>query len=675
MKKILFFLALIIASATMQAQNYLINFVAAGSASSLDSVKIENLTQSTTLKINGGDILRLIGQVGINETNSNSDALSISPNPTEGEAFLMFNPKEAGNITLSVYDLNGKMIFQTTKTAQQTTQKYLINGFSKGVYIVRIQGDRYSYSTKLVSLNNSDGKMKIENVSFEKNEKLTSITKNTNSTIDMNYASGDNLRFTGYSSSCFNIVIDVPTGNKTITYNFSTSAPILNTTVASNITNNSSTTGGEITSDGSCSVTARGICYSLNPNPTAANNIAPSGSGVGVFVVNLSGLTQGTKYYAKAYATNSAGTSYGNEINFTTLALPTITTNSISNLANTTATCGGNITYDGGDAITAKGVCWSISQNPTILDAKTQDGIGSGAFSSSMTGLTQNTTYYVRAYATNGVGTSYGNQVSFTTTNFSFATLTTTSATSITLISATTGGNITNDGGATITTRGICWSKSVNPTITDSVITNGNGIGSFSVSMTNLSPGTTYYVRAFATNVAGTAYGNEVSFTTTPLSIGVSYQGGIVAYIFQLGDPGYIAGETHGIIASPSDQSSSNIQWGCFSTLINGTSTLLGSGSANTTSIINGCAQIGIAARICDALTLNGYTDWVLPSKDELNKLYINRVLIGNFTSNFYWSSSEFDSEKAIGQDFDAIGSQRNGDKASPCNVRAIRNF
>jgi len=675
MKKILFFIALIFATATIQAQNFLINFVAAGSASSLDSVKIENLTQSTTLKISGGDILRLIGQVGINETISNSDVLSISPNPTEGQAFLTFYPKEAGNMTLSVYDLNGKMIFQTTKTTKQTIQKYLINGFNKGVYIIRIQGDSYSYSTKLVSLNNTGGEMKIENVSFEKIEKFASTPKNTNATIDMNYASGDNLRFTGFSSSCFNIVIDVPTGNKTITFNFVTSAPILNTTVASNITNNSSTTGGEISSDGSCMVTARGICYSLNTNPTAANNIASSGNGIGPFIVNLSGLTQGTTYYAKAYATNSAGTSYGNEINFTTLALPTITTNSISNLANTSATCGGNITNDGGDAISAKGVCWSISQNPTILDAKTQDGIGSGAFTSSMTGLTQNTTYYVRAYATNGVGTSYGNQVSFTTTNFSLATLTTTSATSITLVSANTGGNITNDGGATITARGICWSKSVNPTITDSVITNGNGIGTFSVSMTNLSSGTTYYVRAFATNVVGTAYGNEVNFTTTPLSIGVSYQGGIVAYIFQLGDPGYIAGETHGIIASPSDNPS-NLIWGCYGELISGADgVILGSGFQNTNEIVLGCSTANIAAKVCSDFVLNGYSDWYLPSFNELYKLYLNQNLIGGFPPNLYWSSSEYDLNDAKTLDFGNGNLNNHNSKSALLNVRAIRNF
>lgn len=124
-------------------------------------------------------------------------------------------------------------------------------------------------------------------------------------------------------------------------------------------------------------------------------------------------------------------------------------------------------------------------------------------------------------------------------------------------------------------------------------------------------------------------------------------QGGVIAYVFQSGDPGYVAGEAHGLIAAPTDQST-GIQWYNGANIItNATATALCAGSANTAMIITAQGIGGYAAYLCDTLTLNGYDDWYLPSKDELKKLYTNRVIIGGFTlqgyPNFprYWSSSE----------------------------------
>jgi uncharacterized protein (TIGR02145 family) len=124
-------------------------------------------------------------------------------------------------------------------------------------------------------------------------------------------------------------------------------------------------------------------------------------------------LTDLTTYYVRAYATNSVGTAYGNEISFTTN--PKITTNPASIITQTTATSGGNITDDGGAAITSRGVCWASFTNPTIADNHTIDGTGTGDFSSNLTGLTINTRYYIRAYYTNSGGTTYGNEIFFAT--------------------------------------------------------------------------------------------------------------------------------------------------------------------------------------------------------------------------------------------------------------------
>ncbi|MFA5818585.1 MAG: FISUMP domain-containing protein [Bacteroidales bacterium] len=196
---------------------------------------------------------------------------------------------------------------------------------------------------------------------------------------------------------------------------------------------------------------------------------------------------------------------------------PVISTTDVTAISYTTAVSGGEVTDDGGAHITAKGVCWNTSLDPTVSNSKTSDGTGTGSFTSSLTGLTPGTTYYLRAYATNTAGTGYGNQISFTSAVATVVpTLTTTAASSITSTTATSGGNITSDGGAAVTARGVCWSTSANPTTALSTkTTDGTGTGSFTSSLTNLSANTTYYVRAYATNSVGTAYGSNLSFTTT----------------------------------------------------------------------------------------------------------------------------------------------------------------
>jgi len=195
--------------------------------------------------------------------------------------------------------------------------------------------------------------------------------------------------------------------------------PVLSTATLNNITQTTAISGGNITSQGSSSVTARGVCWSTITNPTISDAHSTDGNGTGNFTSNLAGLSSNTLYYVRAYATNSAGTGYGNLQSFTTQqgtgTVPTVTTNSVTNITQNTATCGGNVTTDGGSIVTARGICFSISANPTISDTHTSDSSGIGNFISNMNGLSQNTIYYVRAYATNSAGTGYGNQQSFTT--------------------------------------------------------------------------------------------------------------------------------------------------------------------------------------------------------------------------------------------------------------------
>ena len=175
---------------------------------------------------------------------------------------------------------------------------------------------------------------------------------------------------------------------------------------------------------------------------------------------------------------------------------------------------GGEVTSNDGTYIIVKGLCWATHENPTTNDDFYEEAeSGVGTFSISMTELNIATTYYVRAYAVTPNGTVYGDQKTFTTRD-GIPTLTTAEVTNIGSGWAISGGNITDNGGLNVTVRGLCWSTSQNPTITDSHTTNGNGMGSFSSYITGLGAGITYYVRAYATTTAGTGYGEQKTFST-----------------------------------------------------------------------------------------------------------------------------------------------------------------
>ena len=181
--------------------------------------------------------------------------------------------------------------------------------------------------------------------------------------------------------------------------------------------------------------------------------------------------------------------------------------------------------------------------------------------------------------------------------------------------------------------------------------------------------------------IPGISYANNGG-----LNIGDFTRGGYVFYLFVAGDPGYVAGETHGLIAAPYDQST-NAEWGCLGTSIPGADgTAIGTGYQNTIDIVNAnCSSYygsPLAAYICDTLTLGGYDDWFLPSKDELNLMYQNigpgnNLGVGNvggFVSNIYWSSSEIDNSYAWRHGF-TFGFNNNGAKLFDHCVRAIRAF
>jgi uncharacterized protein (TIGR02145 family) len=193
---------------------------------------------------------------------------------------------------------------------------------------------------------------------------------------------------------------------------------------------------------------------------------------------------------------------------------PVLTTADPTEITQTSVTTGGNITSDGRAGINIAGICWSTLPNPSVKDKHTNDTKSLGSFSVTLTDLIPNTRYYIRAYANNAAGTAYGNEISFTTSQIVVPTITTEDVTSVSAISALSGGNITSDGGDPVSARGVCWNINPDPTTDDFKTTDGTGSGSFVSIITNLEPVSLYYVRAYATNGAGTSYGNEISFST-----------------------------------------------------------------------------------------------------------------------------------------------------------------
>jgi hypothetical protein len=546
------------------------------------------------------------------------------------------------------------------------------------------------------------------------------------------------------------------------------------TQAASGITQTSALVAGAVTSDAGAAVTVRGFCYSTGNNPQISNDTVQVGAGLGTFSAILRNLNAGSTYYFRAFAVNTGGVGYGLVQSFQTpaLATATITTNAVYGISNQSAYSGGSISSDGGSVVTQRGVAYDSTANPIMAGSITSDGTGAGSYTSLMAGLTPSTTYYVRSYAINASGTAYGQERSFQTTAQASGPVTPplvgTHAVVKTDSNHIMGGLISGDGNSPITAQGVCWNRTGTPTMADSVVnftpvgvgqyslsvdlpqgcnetfyvrafvqngagiaygqqvsttngfvpkmgasqltqigattatlqttimasggcavtergvcwstspgpTNGNpqfrtvcgsDTGTYSCQLNNLVPQTLYYVRAYMTNITGTYYGAEQSFTTdttSALYIGKPYAGGI---IFDLDSTGQ-----HGLVCAPSDQG--NFQWGCVGTDIPNTSTAVGTGATNTAYILAGCTQRPIAASVCADLVLNGYSDWYLPSIDELQLIYSRLYLqgLGGFWG-LYWSSSQNVPTNAWGMHF-IHGYVFNGYKGN-YQVRAVRAF
>ena len=237
-------------------------------------------------------------------------------------------------------------------------------------------------------------------------------------------------------------------------------------------------------------------------------------------------------YYVRAVVMSNDYYLYSNVMEANGVSTPTVSTLGATNIQRSSATVGGNISSDGGSAIISRGVKWGTSYGNLDQTATAPNG-GSGAFSLTLSGLQPGTTYYYKAFAENTAGESYGDVKSFTTQAPSKPTVQTNAVVEAMQYSAVIRGNVTDDGGATVYERGFCWSTSSNPSINDDHVSAGAGTGLFTGTITGLTPGYNYYVRAYAKNSAGTSYGESKQFTTPVYYFSVS---GLKEVIFSPGN-------------------------------------------------------------------------------------------------------------------------------------------
>ncbi len=282
------------------------------------------------------------------------------------------------------------------------------------------------------------------------------------------------------------------------------------------ITSTSVKLSGFVVAEGA-GYTEYGVVWGLTENPTTSDNKKAADTvEKAVYWVTVDGLEHLTTYHYRAYVIDNAGnTTYGEDGTFKTLAhVPTVAVSAATGVTDIFAQVTGNVTYDGKADVTAKGICWNTETAPTVDNSSTSNGEGLGEYTADLENLLPATMYYVRAYAINKIGTAYSSEITFTTEN-GVPVLTTDSIRDITKTTANIYGTVVAGGGVDITERGFVMAQAANPTIDDTKIVDAATTeGSMMAALTELSSGKRYYVRAFATNSEGTAYGEQIMFTT-----------------------------------------------------------------------------------------------------------------------------------------------------------------
>ncbi len=297
-------------------------------------------------------------------------------------------------------------------------------------------------------------------------------------------------------------------------------APSLSAVTAGVISDVMVEVNATVTSVGNGTLLDAGFVYAETPDPTLTSKKVSCGTTTNLSAT-LHDLTPETTYYVRAYATNERGTSYSQSLNITTTAtptVPTVRTGAVSEIQANRALVGGTLVHLGAavESVSQHGHVWSTSPNPTIANAKTTLGalLQTGDYISTLSDLLPNTKYYVRAYATNTVGISYGEQQTFTTP-YGNVVLTVTPQ-NVRYNAATINCTLSDAGGHVIAERGLCWSVTGTPTLSDNVVKSTSTDNTYTLTLTGLAEKTNYYVCAYVKDVNDEVFLSDVLQITTP---------------------------------------------------------------------------------------------------------------------------------------------------------------
>ena len=441
------------------------------------------------------------------------------------------------------------------------------------------------------------------------------------------------------------------------------------------ITFTNAVSGGDILDDGGENIISYGVCWGKSSGPVLeGGNYTVDGSGKAAFVSKVSNLKHKTTYFIRAYAKHSGGITYGNEYSFITppmisSTIPIVFTNPYTNVDtnNRILKLNAELIHKGGSDLTEKGFVWNNKGGPSVNDNKLLSLSNSDIFTADFN-FEMSVSYYIKSYAINSFGVSYGDEIEVKIEKVKPKVLTQ-EIIEIDSNYAICSSDVTFSGGGEILERGICWASFSNPTISDNKTSDGKGLGSYNSKMTNLLPNTMYYCRSYVTNSDGVVYGKEISFRTMPgkLYIGMQYKGGIIFYLEPFNGAG-------GLLVSNDDISSGTI-WACASNVSGAINKSVGSGQTNSDAIIKQCGLVG-AAGLCANYKFGKYDDWFLPSVDELALIYKNLKETDKekFSTGFYWSSSQLSEAKAYRYGFMG-GNLGDADKSLSHFVRAVRRF
>lgn len=446
--------------------------------------------------------------------------------------------------------------------------------------------------------------------------------------------------------------------------------PVVTTSEISDILGTTASCGGTIIEEGTGTVLSRGVCWSVATTPTIEDSKTIDGAGAGKFISSLSHLIGGTTYYVRAYAKNKAGIGYGMAMSFKTLGQsPTATTNTATGINTSEAKINAviNSNYLSTEVSFEYGTTIFYSQSLIATERFVLNN-ENVPVSATLTNLAPGTTYHYRVKAVNSLGTTFGNDMSFTTLGLK-PTVTTLSASNYTTTGTKLNATVIANYLPTTVTFEYGISINYGQIITaDQSPVSGNASVLVSANLTSLISGANYHFRVKAVNSLGTSLGNDMSFISN-LTIGQSFGGGLIFYLDNTGQ--------HGLIAAPTDQST-GIRWHNGTNIpINTTGLSIGSGQTNTARIITVQGSGNYAAKMCSDLILNNYDDWFLPSKDELNTMYSNLKAkgLGNFSDGHYWSSSEYTNNSNAWYQYFGLGTQNSAGKEYEYYVRAIRAF